>query len=252
MHKGADVVDGACFFCARLPALPQHASDEQKRGDAMISLLGHAMLDALGKKAPTPRAVAKRTDDAGSSKRVQPATADLAGGLTMKEAGTTLVALDAALPLNAADFSRCVHALAVVRARAQGFAGTPTWQSSECSALRSMLAAFKPTEIARMLRWAGADDFWRGQSLSFHVVEKNAQTWLTNAGQTAPKPKDRKASAMVEAARLLALLKPRAPVLADEIAAIDTRFFNDVQWAEMVARINHECATRSIKTETTT
>lgn len=214
-----------------------------------MSLLGHALMRALDKPLPTRAALAKR--GAEEPKRVLILVDEMkAGGATLATTGATLAVLDGVSDsLDASAFDRCIHALATVRAVVQGHDKPWTFGVAECAVLRRMLGVYKPSQIAKMLRFAAKDSFWRTQTLSMMVVETHAAAWLAAASSPgAAKATDRRAEMMREMRTLLDALKKKAPMLAESLD-VDVSKFPIESLAAHLATIETECRKRSITKE---
>lgn len=233
-------VGGACFFCVELAGI---ADSDARAG---LALLGHAILKALDKPTPTPRAIAKR-DEPEAPRGLITVDPAKAGGETLADAGRTLMGLDDAHDkggLSAVGFDRFMHAVATVRAVAQKHEKPWTFSAGECSAGRTLLAAYSPTQIAKMIRNAAADPFWATATLSLHAVATNAGAWLA-ATPAKAKPADRRAALMAEGRSLLAALRKRAPMEAEALD-VDVSKVAIEAVADWVASIRRECDKRKI------
>lgn len=236
-------VGGACFFCVELAGI---ADSDARAG---LALLGHAILKALDKPTPTPRAIAKR-DEPEAPRGLITVDPAKAGGETLSDAGRTLMALDDAYEhgegLSAAGFDRCMHAIATVRACAQKHDRPWVFATTECSAMRKLLAVYKPTQIAKMIRGAVADPFWASSALSMHVVVTHAAAWLAASSRPVPaKPADRRAVLMAQGRDLLAALRKRAPMEAEALD-VDVSKVAIEAVADWVESIRRECDKRKI------
>lgn len=168
-HKGSDVESDRCFFC-REGCTPD------------LARLGHAMLKAQGKAAPSAKPKpAKRM--------IYQVDAQYAG-TTMKAAYERLAALDAVPKFDADQLRVIVECLARIRAELQG-SDVATYTVADCTARGELLTVWRPTQIATMIKGATLDPFWRSKSLDLNVILSRAQAFYV-AGQGKAKKPDTK------------------------------------------------------------
>lgn len=144
-------------------------------------------------------------------------------------------------------------ALANVRALAQG-ASVAEYRGGECAAVQTMLKAYKPSQIARALFWAGRDSFWATQALNFNIVATKIPGWLASAenNRAAPSAKaqavdDTRAKIEAAIARLETAKPKPLMLLADLKRDLSTSAAHELP--ELLARVAKECEKRLISSQ---
>lgn len=222
--------DGACFFCRALVDVVDLRVGLARLGWALVRFKGEEKEKKEQKKQAST-----------------PVNADL-GGRNVDEAKQILRGADAARAgdgLNEWEGEtekRTMHAVAVVRAHALGVSPA-TFDGTEYAALRRLLRAWKPTEIASAVFFAASDPFLSKTAIPLARVEPNMAAWLSASKETKKKPRaEVKADLHVERRALIEELRTLSLFEAFEVEQIDPAALSPEGLADHCAEIRRKIA----------
>jgi hypothetical protein len=214
-----------CFFC--------------KRGNSKeLSILGHSILHALGKKAPT--ASKAETEERKKERAAKNYIAKIedTGFTSTKDAYMAIVGNKFDGEMNAETFNRLLISLVIIRGDAFKHAKPYVFQASDAVLLRELLKAFTPARIAKAIIAASQDEFWKNKSFTFQVMPKHINALLVkkqNQSKAGDATKERRAQVMNEITMCIEKMKETAPFDAVEFEQVD-RSMMDIGTLEILLK----------------
>lgn len=231
-HRGADVNDvGQCFFCVRALTV------ESAR-------LGHALLLALGRRAPAADAEAKAERKQEGKAKVYHATPDALGLTDARAVYDALVGSEAFARLDeAAVMERFMVALAIVRGAAFKSEQPWTYTVGDCVDVRALVSAsYTPAQLARAIVAASKTPFWREQKgITFKALAKHIGSLLAaQPSRAGTATKERRAEVMESIAAKLKALDEHDPITAIDFHEVDLSRMDVGSLAEFAGRVDRE------------
>lgn len=204
-HKGVDVDDNArCHFC--------RADDTSPTSSRHM----HALLAALGKKAPALDAKERAEKTQAGRARIYEATPEMLGCASAADVWHSLQAGTLGLDDTAAGFERTMRALAVIRAACFKHEKA-TYTATDCPHVRAALAVHSVQVLAKAIGAAAKDKWFSSKkSITFVELKDKAPMLLAEASKLSTSTDARRLAADAVVADI-AKLKTLSAVDAAEL-----------------------------------